>query len=165
MPQECSICAHKQLEAINVALIQGSTMRDVAARYGVSCSAVHRHKQAHLTQYLAKAERALEIVQAGNVLEEVENLAMKAKGILDQAEQAGNLALALKGIRECRSVLELLARLKGELDRPREEEQPAMLVFSSPMPSLHVHPTESRQTAKDCIDTEAEEVEAPETAK
>jgi transposase-like protein len=44
----CTICSHPQREAINQALAEGDSFRDVAARYAVSKTAVHRHWQAHI---------------------------------------------------------------------------------------------------------------------
>jgi len=44
----CTICSHPHREAINQALREGYTFRDVAGHYAVSKTALHRHWQAHL---------------------------------------------------------------------------------------------------------------------
>ena len=48
MGRPCTICTHAQREAINRALAEGYTFRDIAGSYAVSKTALHRHWQAHV---------------------------------------------------------------------------------------------------------------------
>jgi Flp pilus assembly protein CpaB len=61
---------------------------------------------------MERREETLDVTRA--VLE----LHQRALAILARAEQSGDLPTALRGIRECRSNLELVARLTGDLDAP-----------------------------------------------
>ncbi len=65
---------HVSRDAIESSLIHGEPMQDVAGRYSISKSALHRHKNAHLPKALAKAQEAEEIVRGDSLLGEMEVL-------------------------------------------------------------------------------------------
>jgi hypothetical protein len=127
MPRKCSICEHEKVEEINKALLEGVSLRDLAGRYSVSKTALHRHKESHLPAELTKAREAQEVTKADSLLDQVIELRDKALSILDKAEQAGDLRTALQGVREAKGCLELLARLQGEL-----QEQTTVNVLINP---------------------------------
>ena len=62
-----------------------------------------------------------------DVLAEVERLHQRAVQLLEQAEAANDLRTALSGIRETRGCLELLAKLRGQLD-----DRPQVSILISP---------------------------------
>ena len=115
MPRKCTVCEHEKVEEINRLLLEGVSLRDIAGRYSVSKTALHRHKESHLPAKLVKAQEAREIAKADSLLDQVTELRDKALSILDKAEQAGDLRTALQGVREAKGCLELLAKLQGEL--------------------------------------------------
>jgi hypothetical protein len=96
-------------------LLNGVSLRNIAERYSVSKTALHRHKESHLPADLVKAKEAQEVAKADSLLDQVAELRDKALAILAKAEQAGDLRTALQGIKEARGCLELLAKLQGEL--------------------------------------------------
>ncbi len=115
MPRKCTVCEHEKVEEINRLLLKGVPLRDLAGRYSVSKTALHRHKKSHLPAELTKAREAQDVTKADSLLDQVTELRDKALSILDKAEQAGDLRTALQGVREAKGCLELLARLQGEL--------------------------------------------------
>lgn len=118
MPPTCSICRHPEREAIDAALVAGESFRNIAQRFGPSATALHRHKSEHVAVAMAKATEA-ETVAADDLLAQVGMLQTKALGILNRAEAAGSLNVALMAIREARGNVELLAKLTHQLsDRP-----------------------------------------------
>ena len=66
---------------------------------------------------LVKAAEVEEVAEAGDLLSQVRYLQARALSILDQAEEAGDLKVALAAIREARGNLELLAKLLGQLQQ------------------------------------------------
>ncbi len=126
MPRKCTVCEHEKVEEINKALLEGVSLRDLAGRYSVSKTALHRHKE-HIPANLTKAKEAQEVTKADSLLDQVIELRDKALSILDKAEQAGDLRTALQGVREAKGCLELLARLQGEL-----QEQATVNVLINP---------------------------------
>ncbi len=127
MPRRCTVCEHEKVEEINRLLLEGVSLRDLAGRYSVSKTALHRHKESHLPAELTKAREAREIAKADSLLDQVTELRDKALSILDKAEQAGDLRTALQGVREAKGCLELLARLQGEL-----QEQATVNILINP---------------------------------
>ena len=116
MPRKCLVCSHEQREAIDRALVAGETLAAIAALYCVSKDSVGRHKVKHLPASLALAKEAEEVAQADSLMEQVQYLQRKAMSILDRAEKAGDLRTALQAISAARGVLELLARITGEIE-------------------------------------------------
>ena len=116
MPRRCTVCTHEQKEQIDQALVAGEPLRDVAGRFGISKSSLARHKDAHLPTILAKAQAAEEVAQADDLLGQIEDLRRQAQAIKDQAMKTNDLRTALQGIRELVRIVELLAKLRGELD-------------------------------------------------
>ena len=127
MPRTCTVCSHPAREAMDEALVEGVAFPALAAKYGVSKDALSRHKAKHLPAKLVMARAAEEVAQADSLLDQVRDLQARAHRILDKAEGAGDLRVALGAIREVRGNLELLARLLGELN-----EQPVVNLNLSP---------------------------------
>ena len=127
MPRSCTTCTHPDREAIDEALVSGSALSALSAKYRVSEDALGRHKANHLPAKLVMAQAAEEVAQADTLLGQVRSLQQRALDILDKAEEAGELRTALGAIREARGNLELLAKLLGELD-----DRPQINVLVSP---------------------------------
>jgi transposase-like protein len=120
MARLCTICSHPERSAIEAAILGGESMRRVAPVYGISDTALRRHRKDHLPIMLVQAHQAAEIARADDLLDRVRVLEQKAEMLLASAEQAGDVRTALLAIREARGCLELLAKLLGELDeRPQ----------------------------------------------
>jgi len=120
MPRRCTACDHSERHSIDEALVTGAPYRSVAKRFGLSDSAVYRHKIEHLPAHLLKAKEVEEVAQADDLLEQVRSLQAHALDILERAEKTGDLRTALAAISQARGNLELLGKLAGELDeRPQ----------------------------------------------
>ena len=128
MPRSCTVCAHPKREEMDRALVEGVSAAEISGRYRtVGERAVRRHRSNHLPAKLVMAEKAAEVAEADNLLDQVGDLQRRALAILDKAEEAGELKTALSAIREARGNLELLAKLLGELD-----ERPVVNLNVSP---------------------------------
>jgi hypothetical protein len=120
MPRSCTICEHREREEIDRLLVGDSSNLAVSSLFGVSESAVRRHKANHLPAKLVMAQKAEEIAEADDLLAQVRDLQAKTLDILKAAESSKQHRTALSAIREARSNVELLAKLLGELDeRPQ----------------------------------------------
>jgi hypothetical protein len=127
MPRRCSACDHPESHSIDETLVTRAPYRSVAKRFGLSESAVYRHKTEHLPAHLLKAKEVEEVAQADDLLDQVRNLQAHALDILERAEKAGDLRTALAAISQARENLELLGKLAGELD-----ERPVVNLNVSP---------------------------------
>lgn len=129
-------------------------MRSVALEYGLSETAVRRHRDAHLSPALttAVAERGHRHVQS--LADRVEALLGEAEDLLHEAKASGTVPMALAAIRECRGVLDLLGRATGELkpDGPSIVVNLAtstewLAIRAAVMKALEAHPEARRDVA------------------
>jgi len=97
-------------------LVSGSSNRIISTQFGISVSAVQRHRK-HIPQHLAKAKEAETVTKADNLIEDLQHLKSKALCLLEQAEKSKDLRAAASLIGQARQVIETLAEVKGELDR------------------------------------------------
>ncbi len=130
---QCTICNHPLRVEIDTALVAGVSYRAIASQYGVSREAVGRHKRnGHIAEQIAKvakkkeikqakevqaailAQEAQEVADAQTILDEVSRLKDRALTILDRAETEGTRE-ACMALREVRGIVELLAKVRGEL--------------------------------------------------
>jgi hypothetical protein len=117
----CKSCRHPSHEEYDRDYFNGRiTKSEYARRVGCSIPSVTRHLESHVPKNLAAATEAQAVANADTLLEDVKGLRKRAIGILETAEEAGDLKTALLGIREARSCMELLAKVEGQLkDTPQ----------------------------------------------
>jgi hypothetical protein len=112
MTRVCTACSHPARAEIDQALVNGGTsLRSLAASYGLSLSAVARHKDKHLPETLALAQEAAEVAHADDLLGQVRDLQERTLAVLGEAEKTGDLRVALRAIAEARQNTELLGKL------------------------------------------------------
>jgi hypothetical protein len=118
MPRVCTVCQHPERSAIDRALLGDESYREVAKRFEASEAAMWRHKSAHLQAALIASSKIAVASHGDSLLAELERLADDARRIAAKAESAGSYQAALAGVRELIRIVELLAKLRGELDAP-----------------------------------------------
>jgi hypothetical protein len=120
MPRSCSICEHDNLDEINAALASNERIRTIAARWSVSKAALMRHRNEHLPVSAIEAQEAKEAEEhapADKLLDRVCDLQKHTLAILEDAEEARELSVALRAIREAKGNLERSAKLLDQLDK------------------------------------------------
>jgi hypothetical protein len=115
MPRVCTVCSHKERQAIDRRLIDGGTYRAIAQEFGLSLDAVRRHRLDHLTKALVKAAEARPIARAETLLDRLEALINDCRRIGESALEAGKHGPAVQALKAVTSNLELIARLTGQL--------------------------------------------------
>jgi hypothetical protein len=116
MPRTCSVCQHPERAAIDAAALAGAGYRTIADQFHVSKTALLRHKADHLLAELVKAKQAEEVSRATDLLALAMERDAKALALLAKAEAGGDLKTAVSALRVSLVSLELLARLRGELN-------------------------------------------------
>jgi hypothetical protein len=118
VPRKCSLCIDDRRQEIEQALLCGDSYRTVAQRFTVSRDAVGRHRK-HLPAALAKAQDLKEVARGDSLLAQLRDLNLQAQHLKVKAERAGDYRTALAAVRELTRLVELAARLSGELnERP-----------------------------------------------
>jgi len=109
----CRVCRSPERARIDRALVGSqSSVRELAETYGLSPSAVHRHRGRCLPAELVQAHVDLLALDAEGVLLEVERLRRRAQQLVDQALAAGDNRIALAAMAQCRGALDLLVRAR-----------------------------------------------------
>lgn len=127
MAGKCSVCEHPARREIDRALVLGTaSIRDIAGQYGISRSALSRHKAAHIPRLVEAAQSAAEAQAATSgreLLDELETLRGRVRAILDKAEEGGELRVALQAVRELRECIKAQAELgvQAELEARVDE--------------------------------------------
>lgn len=141
MGRKCTVCLRPDRQEIDKASLQyGSSLREVAERFGISYSAMARHCENHLPQLMRKAlqerkargehelfdehpptpeaikqHEEAEIKLGDGLLDQVADLQKQAKEILAEARSSKSLKTALMAIGQAADLIELNAKLVGKL--------------------------------------------------
>jgi hypothetical protein len=111
----CSVCVHPARSSIDSALIRRVSYRHLAGRYSLSESAISRHLNDHVAEYVQKALSQYGDDKGVKVLAKLSSMIDRLDAFLDKAEGAGD-ALEFRAVAaEWRKQLELIAKLQGEL--------------------------------------------------
>lgn len=120
MGAACSICGHPDRAEIDAMIVSSAPNRAVARHDwpggAVSKDAVSRHRSGHISTALARVVSQREEAGPRSALDRLEELYGRASGLLDAVEAEGKTSQALAAIRECRGLVETLAKITGELD-------------------------------------------------
>lgn len=134
MPTICSICSDQRAREIDEDLLSGASVRDVEGRYGISKSAVDRHRRRCLgpkaLRALARHEEQTEArlaATANGILDRLAFQAIRAQQAARDARQDDDIATERlwladerASLRDLTKALETQARLVGVLgDRPQ----------------------------------------------
>lgn len=150
MPRICTICAHDERHAIDVALVHREAYRHIAARYGVSTGALQRHTREHIPELLVRARDAVEVADADDLLSAVKSLKSRVGAALDKVEASEEYDSFWRGARELRGCLELMGRITKELD-----ERPTINLTLNPewleLRAVIVNALEPHQEARESV--------------
>ena len=139
MPRRCTICTNSSRDDIDRSLVFGESLRSIAARYNVSASSLHRHKQNDLPELLQRAYEDREQARARSLVEEIEEQLAIGKNILGRAIAHDDLRLGLSAVREVRGLLGLLGRARGELPALKgTEHTPIFSISHLDAPKLRI---------------------------
>jgi len=124
----CSVCTNPARTSIDLALVNGASMRDVAHQFDLSPSAVQRHKKNCMKRtlsaipapvlvpaYQTPAELAIAQQTARSVAQRAESLVARMEQAFNECQGTGNYDVLVKCAKEVREGLRLLAQLSGEL--------------------------------------------------
>lgn len=118
VPRKCSICSSAQRLAVEHSILAGDSYRTVAQRFHVSRDAVVRHRR-HLTLSTPNSAELQAILRSGSLVDRLRSLTSEAQRLKEKAEIAGDIRTALAAVRELCRIVELIAKVQGQInDRP-----------------------------------------------
>jgi hypothetical protein len=120
VPMTCRVCLHTDHQAIDTAIVAGTPYRTIAAQYGLSASAIFRHKSVgHVASNLVEAKQNEKAQSADFIMAELVKLRKTAQKIVNESMKE-KPAVAVGALRELRGLLTLHAELEGRLLKRRE---------------------------------------------
>src|SRR5215472_3625134 len=119
MSRKCSICNHDRRQEIEHTLLRGESHRAIAQQFTVPRGAVARHLK-HVSTALTQARKLGEVEDGRSILGQLRELKIHEEHVRVRADRAGDHRTALAALREQARLVELEARLKGELDERPE---------------------------------------------
>ena len=122
MSRTCTICNHSQRLEIDRMLVQGKPISSIARKFSCSPDALHRHRQGHISDSLARAMEHKMSAANMVILDDINELVAKTKDILTKAESQDRLSISLAAIREIRSTYALLADISFKLAQAKNDE-------------------------------------------
>lgn len=129
----CSICSHPQRELIDKLLVNGSTLKEIEDAYGLSKSAISRHRAEHISITSPAVGMKPEIIASSDsLLDQLQDIHQRTLSILASAEQSGREETALKAIGRATANIELMAKISVVLaDRLKDAKgaQDTKVVF------------------------------------
>lgn len=94
--------------------MNSTPLRTIADRSGVSKTSLIRHRDAHLSEVVVNSQQAQERARGDVLVSVAVGLMDRALSLLGQAEAAQDVRGATAAMRETRSCIELLSKLKPE---------------------------------------------------
>lgn len=116
MPRSCTVCNHLQRSAIETALLDKTSLRDIARQYATGKDALARHRDSCISAALSKAAEVKATLNGETLLARLKTINAETLTILKEARQDKNGELALKAIARVEKQLELEGKLLGELN-------------------------------------------------
>ena len=130
---DCKTCRHEKRAEIDQALLAGRAMRESAQTFAsLTVTGLHRHRK-HLSFDVLKARaaestsgsaaepeadpEARSVARGQTPRSRVSTNFFRAVRLADRAEKAGDIHKAVAAVREIKGILELQAKLLGELDQ------------------------------------------------
>lgn len=116
--RQCSVCGHRRRAALEAEILNATPLMQIEKRFGVGRNSLQRHRDKHMRGEVeaAKAAREFEALErGGSVLERLGALDSRMAAIVDEAMALDDKSTAIRAIREVRGLIELRAKLTGEL--------------------------------------------------
>lgn len=128
MPRKCTVCAHKQRKKIEaVMLAPNVSLREISQRWGVSISAAHRHRDAHLPATALAKQVEQETARGQSLAETWMGLKQRLERLANDAQRAKDPKGEIAAIREQTRLVDLGIRAASELRKPDSATAPMHL--------------------------------------
>jgi len=127
MPRVCKVCDHPCLEEIDMLLVRGDSIAEIARKYAISDDSLRRHQENHLPATMVPSASAVEVTRADKLLSQVDVYKNEINELKDLAIENGDINLALKAIDRALRCIELQSKVAGIIT-----ERPVINIIQSP---------------------------------
>ena len=117
------MCGHAEVEAIDRALIEGKTLREIAERWGFTTSSVHRHKVRDLSEKVKRGKELQADEEASGLVERLAELTRETREITREALRKRDWGLALRSIARKEKQVAMEWKLVGPQEQVEDAEE------------------------------------------
>lgn len=114
MAKPCSVCVSHKLARVDQSILKGETLACISRKFGFSPDALGRHRK-HMRTAM-KTAVALQADYGSSLLDQIQKIKADVESLASEAAHRRDTGGALKALREQLRVIELEARLSGELE-------------------------------------------------
>ncbi|MFZ5447765.1 MAG: hypothetical protein ACOZFS_03900 [Thermodesulfobacteriota bacterium] len=114
MEKRCTICTHENLAEIDRDLMAGMPLRQLAAHYGISPSALSRHTK-HLRRALEAADHENHQAHQNALLDKLNLLEFRLERIYQKAQESHSLSISLGCVQEVLRIFNLREKIRQSL--------------------------------------------------
>jgi hypothetical protein len=175
---KCKVCQHARRGEIEAAMARGIGKRKVGELFGLHCDSVQRHWQRHCPESVKLAHKVkwaapktdlakLTLAEQEGVIVYLQRLRADLLTLFEQAKADGHFASVASISRELRGVLEMTAKITGELNHSNKASvvnitiDPEFLSFRARLLSiLRRHPAAFEDVLAEFRAIESKAVEA-----
>ena len=123
MGMRCKVCGHAEVEAIDRALIEGKTLREIAEQWGFTTLSVHRHKMRDLSEKIKRGKELQADDEASGLVERLAELTRETREITREALRKRDWGLALRSIARKEKQVAMEWKLVGPQEQVEEAEE------------------------------------------
>ena len=123
MGMRCKVCGHAEVEAIDKALVEGKTLREIAEQWGFTTSSVHRHKVRDLSEKVKRGKELQADEEASGLVERLAELTRETREITREALRKRDWGLALRSIARKEKQVAMEWKLVGPQEEVEEAEE------------------------------------------
>jgi hypothetical protein len=123
MPRVCTVCSSQHHQQVDADLIAGIAYRTIAITYGLGVDSVKRHAKNHLSTAMVVAAEAATVAAGDGLVAALQELREDAERLMSQAENDGDYATALRGVRERLRLIQIAAELDGSYQDRKQDSR------------------------------------------
>lgn len=120
----CTVCTHKKITEIERDMVDRRPVKDMMAEYGVSKSAIYRHRTKHLASAIARHIR--DGISSKRPMESIATQLMflygRAISTMDQCDRASDFQTSIRAQKQALSCLETFFKASETLYKISSEE-------------------------------------------
>ncbi len=125
MGTRCRICVHKKRKIIDREIVAGADKVKLAKKYDLPYSSLYAHSRDHIARQMVTGYE-MKLKQNGlDVFQELDDLMVSTRKILDTATKKKQAGLALSAIRELRNSLALVSQIQAFLITNQQKQNEA----------------------------------------
>jgi hypothetical protein len=109
--RNCAVCIHPSRHDIEVKMLRGCNLLELASEYNISRDSIYNHNKLHITKSLVKIQDKMNLTERFDLLNELEEIVNKTKDIFNKTYAKGKYITSLKALDSQKSTYDVLCKM------------------------------------------------------